>query len=125
MPASPPRTKRSRCDTWLLGTWQSNREKTLEHWAFPAGRRGAELRRVLTSTFGLLTFRFTRSRVHTRFDEPAWTSRSYKILWRNAESVFLVYGPRSQREGQLIHFLAENEFWIHCGKGIEFFARQP
>ena len=80
MPSVVGRARQPGPPKWLLGTWKSNRDKTLENWVFPPGRKGLDLRRVLATTFGLLTFRFTSHRIHTRFDAPNYPSRSDKVV---------------------------------------------
>ena len=109
---------------WLLGTWRSNRRKTVAGWIWPRGKKGAAFRRIMEPAFGKLTFRYTKKRVYWRFDRPKFQHVPYRIMWSNSDTVFLVSGAKASETGSLLHFISKNEFWIHCGKGIEWFKRR-
>jgi hypothetical protein len=107
---------------WLLGTWRSNKARTLESYRWPT-ENGAKLRETLEREFGKLTMRFTASRVYTSFDGDAgWCS--YRVVWQSKSELFIVRGPRSNEDGQHIRFSSPSEFYVPVGNGgYEFFER--
>jgi hypothetical protein len=110
---------------WLLGTWRSNREKTLAGWIWPRGKRGAKVKEMLCRDFGKLTFRYTESRIYWRFEDRKYRWTPYRVAWSSTDVVFLVSGRGTNEEGRLLHFTSLDEYWVHAGKGIEYFCRVP
>lgn len=108
---------------WLKGTWKSNRMKTLQGWVWPRGKNGKRFREVLEPQFGKLIHRYTPRRIYSRSDSVDFGHVSYRVVWSNADTVFLVAGRGDEEEGLLLHFVSQDEYWIHAGKGIEYFAR--
>lgn len=109
---------------WLPGTWRSNRRKTVAGWIWPPGKKGAACRRIMEPAFGKLTFRYTKKRVYWRFDTPKFSYTPYRIVWSNSDTVFLVSGEKASESGLLLHFVSKDEFWVHAGRGIEWFRRR-
>jgi hypothetical protein len=81
------------------------------------------MRKTLSPAFGKLTFRFTPKRVYSRFESRKWDCTPLRIAWTNRSSVFIVRGRGSAESGQLLEFTSPNEYWVSCGKGIEWFRR--
>jgi hypothetical protein len=106
---------------WLMGTWQSDREKTIAAWGnHPPG--SPPFQAILLRELGELVIRYTAKRRNSGVaGENNWTS--YRVLWASNDSLFLVYGPKRKESGQSIHFVSPIEYWVHAGRYIEYFTK--
>jgi hypothetical protein len=105
---------------WLIGTWRSNRKKTLEGWLWPSKKR-KKVQKTIRRIMGKLTFRYTKSKVYSSYEGDK-NVEPYRVLWQNETSCFVVYGT-GKKEGQLITFETPNLYHIHCFRNIEYFSR--
>ncbi len=111
--------------SWLLGTWRSEKSRSLEEWLFAEGSKEA-MRAILERDLGKLVHHFSRVQCETYSPfEDRWFRGRYRVAWSNKEAVFIVTGPKRQEEGQLIRFLGPDLYWVHAGRNIEYFARLP
>ncbi len=109
--------------SWLLGTWRSEKERSLKEWLFAEGKAEA-MRLILERDLGKLVHHFTRTLYETYSPfESKWFRGRYRVAWSNKESVFIVTGTKRAEEGQLIRFVDPNLYWVHAGKNIEYFVR--
>jgi hypothetical protein len=109
--------------SWLLGTWRSDKERSLQEWLFAEGKAEA-MKPILERDLGKLVHHFSRTLYETYSPfEDRWFRGRYRVVWSNEEAVFIVTGPKRQEEGQLIRFLGPDLYWVHAGKNIEYFAR--
>ena len=106
---------------WLIGAWQSDRDRTLKEWLYGPKKR-EELQQILERDLGKLIRRFTASQSSSQFDDQI-TRTKYRVLWHNADSIFIVHGPKTNETGEIIRFLSPDTFWVHCGRNIEYFQR--
>jgi hypothetical protein len=78
---------------------------------------------LLSRLLGKLTQRYTPSRVYMSFEGDR-SSCSYRVMWESRSELFVVRGPRSREEGQLIRFTSPDEFCVPMAKGgYEYFER--
>jgi len=108
-------------DRRLLGTWKSDKARTLEEWACnPASTPEQQTR--IAEWFGKLTVRYTEARVFTEF-EGERTKCSYRVAAIDSDSVAIVCRTDGRDEIRHIHFVDENAYWVFVGRNREFFAR--
>ena len=110
-------------DKRLIGTWQSDRRRTMGEWIY-ARRRTPKRRKQIADIFGHLTLRFTRSRLHSEFKGHR-DVQEYKVVASDSDSVAIVHwnGLLEERRIQHIHFEGEY-YWIALGRNREFFRQQ-
>jgi len=109
----------------LIGTWRSDRKRTISQWVWPkrlAGRRRKEFEAI----FGKMQVRYTKSRHYSKFDGRTWSS-PYRVLWSREGPIFpqlvLLFKGKDGETAQHIFFDSPNSFYIQGGKCAEFFKR--
>ncbi len=108
--------------TWLLGTWRSDKEATVAAWGEnPPG--SMKFQTFLLEGLGKLTQRYTARRSYAGY-EGNESSSPYRVLWENKDSLLLVYGTKKDERGIQITFASQEQYWVHVGRYIEYFARQ-
>ena len=106
---------------WLIGTWRSDKERTVAGWGkYPPGSPG--FRKILLRDLGKLMFRYTAKRSTSVFEGVSATS-PYCVLWQSQQCAFLVSGQKGSEEGQLLNFETPSVYWVHVGKFVEYFSR--
>ena len=100
---------------WLIGTWQSDKEATLAAWS----NRSPKFLSFMEKRLGKFRRRFTTKRAFSIMQDET-SSQSYRVLWQNKESIFLVHGRKDQERGEIIHFVSPDLFRVEIG---EFFKR--
>ena len=108
----------------MLGEWQSDRNKTLQYWAFPkhATARSKKLFRA-KNFFGHLRFRITPKRFTVTFEGES-SSQPYRVAFHDAYRAILVFGTGRKKEFRDIHFDGNDSFYMLAGKAnCEFFRR--
>lgn len=119
LPAAAAEERRT--DSRLLGTWRSDKERTIAHWCHLT-ETSLEKRRKLDGVFGKLTVRFTETNIESELDGVA-DSVSYSVVTSDASSVVVTYkGPLGSQELQHIHF-EEDSYYVLVGYNVEFFKR--
>lgn len=108
-------------DSRLLGTWKSDKIRTLEEWVHSsASPPDAQVR--IANLLGKLVVRYTPARVFTEF-EGNTTQCPYRVVATDSDSVAIVCRTESRDEIRHIHFVGEDLYWVHAGRNREFFAR--
>jgi hypothetical protein len=111
----------------LIGTWRSDRRRTLAQWVYPK-RLAAERRATFEAIFGRLLVKFTRSRHSTIYDGHE-KSVPYRVIWSQEGPTFpqlvVVYGRGKNERAQHIFFDSPNSYYVQGGKCAEFFKRVP
>lgn len=105
---------------WLLGTWRSNKEKTLAtyRWSSPEGRES------FARDLGKLTHRYTPKRLRTSIDGQVVDTMPYRVVWKNGNEIFLVYGTGRSEGGTHMRFLSPTEFSVPMGMhGVEYYSK--
>lgn len=116
--------QRPKTDRRLLGSWRSDRWRTVAEWRF-AKRLTPQRRRWFLGIFGKLHVTYTPTRIRSGFDETRFTQR-YEVLASDADSVAIRYED-TQVKGrwriQHIHFEGRDRYWIALGHNREWFQR--
>jgi len=104
-------------DRRLLGSWRSDRRKTMAEFAWPRSMK-ADRRKWFAGLFGHLKLRYTPRYVYS--DLKGFCERDrYEVVAMDADSVAIVYGA-----GQILHIHFEDDwYWISCGRQREWFKR--
>lgn len=118
-------THKSKTDGRLIGTWHSDRRRTLRGLRFPRyvpHKRHRSFRAI----FGKLRLTFTCSRVRYVMDD--WRAiRPYEVLGSDSISVAIRVHDETAGEWliQHIHFdpTDANWYWVSFGFGREWFKR--
>ena len=110
-------------DRRLLGTWKSDRHRTLKHFRTKAGC-SPQTERKFRSIFGHLIVRWTPKRYITELDGIRRT-QAYEVLATDESSVVVRLGPTHPEDSKLlyIHF-DETHYWISVSGHLhEWFKR--
>src|SRR4051794_1830606 len=93
--------KRRKTDTRLLGTWRSDRRRTLKEWV---SRRGttAKRRKLICDMFGRLTIHYTRQWMRSEFKGHK-NSRLYEIIGADSDSVAIMVYVDWMEEWRISH----------------------
>jgi hypothetical protein len=111
----------SKTDRPLVGTWRSDRRRTLKDWVWRP-RASAAHRERIAEIFGHLILRYTRQKIHSELKGDR-RSQSYRILGSDASSVAILYGDSNGQTIQHIHFDGSDRYWICMGRQREWFKR--
>lgn len=119
-----PVPKRVQPTSWLVGTWQSDKEKTIRRWdRYHAPRpEGGRRSFVEEHQLGKSVNRFTKARWHHSFEGSGF-SLPYRVVWQNSYSVFVVYSDRGTEYGELITFASRSTYYVVRGGYSEFFTK--
>ena len=119
---APSRAPAGKPSRWLIGTWKSDKAATVAAWGtHPPG--SPEFQRSLHDRLGTLVNKYTAKR--STSTTPEWESTvPYRVLWENADALFLVYGKKDEEHGLLVTFASPQQYWVHVGRYIEFFRKQ-
>jgi hypothetical protein len=136
-PGFPKKDKR------LLGTWKSDRARTLKEWIWVKHPSAAK-RKKLAALFGRLEIRFLPGRMISKLPHCGWeTSRPYVVLGtdetsvavfefgdlqiknaRKYDSLCLAWVKELWSERRIRHINFEGEhYWISLGRNREFFRK--
>jgi len=118
-------THKTKPDRRLLGTWRSDRRRTLRELRFPR-HVPRKRQQPLRDIFGKLRLTYTRSRVRYVLDD--WRAfRPYEVLASDSISVAIRYHDELTGEWliQHIHFDPKDAdgYWVSIGFGREWFRR--
>ena len=116
-------TRTSKTEKRLLGTWRSDRRRTLKEWLW-SPKTNASQRKRFAQLFGHLILRYTRQRVYIEFKGHN-ESRSYKVIGRDSESVAVMSYVAWMEEDRIchIHFEGDRYYWITIGSQREWFRK--
>jgi hypothetical protein len=107
---------------WLIGTWRSDKQRTVEAWGkYPP--RPLKFQTAMLRELGRLTFRYSGKRV-TSTNGNLRRTEAYHIVWQSPKYAFLVFGPKKEESCQLLHFEAPGLYWVHTGRFVEFFSKE-
>jgi hypothetical protein len=112
-------------ESLLVGTWRSDRQRTIKQWVYPK-RLAAKRRKEFEAIFGKLKVSFTRKK-HTSFYEGRTWSCPYRVLWSKEAAEFpeivLLFKAASGESIQHIIFDSPNSYYLQAGRCLEFFKR--
>ncbi len=108
----------------LLGTWRSDKARTLAHWRHEK-ELSAAAREHFASLFGKLTLHYSASHITSIF-EDCQDSHPYRVLAQDATSVVIQsYHPLLQRDTLQQIFFEADACYMLSGYNVEFFMRIP
>jgi len=119
MPSTTPTT-----DKRLLGTWRTDRGRTVAEWRF-SKRLTRQKRRKFLAIFGKLRVTYTRTRIRGIYGDYRFTQR-YEVVAKDSDSVAIRYEDTQvtgQWRIQHVHFEGQNRYWIALGRNREWFRR--
>jgi hypothetical protein len=116
---------RRKSDKRLLGTWQSDRRRTMKNWRWPRGA-STQYRKRFAAIFGKLRIRYTRQKIYSELNGDL-DSLSYEVIAADPESVAIRCKMGIADECERIthiHFEGDKYYWITIGPNlVEWFKR--
>jgi hypothetical protein len=109
-----------RVDFRLLGTWQSDKERTIKFWRYTEEPDPAQ-RRQLEALLGKLTRRYTETHSYGEFEGDTW-SDEYRVVDSDFRSVVVAYRDDKDYSLQQI-FFEKDSMYLVAGFNLEFFRR--
>lgn len=104
-------------DRRLLGTWRSDRRRTMADWGWPRSMK-PDRRKWFAGLFGHLKLRYTPRYQYS--DYKGYCEREcYEVVAMDADSVAILCSPGHI---QHIHF-EDDHYWISLGRNREWFKR--
>jgi hypothetical protein len=110
-----------RTDPRVLGTWRSDKERTVRFWRYteePDPVRRRDFERLL----GKLTRRFTETHAYGEYDGDTW-SDEYWVVDSDARSVVVAYRDDSTSYSLQQIFFEKDSMYVVAGYNLEFFRR--
>ena len=119
-----PEMRKIRSDRRLLGTWRSDRRRTLRDWKLDPERDTPEKRQLLSDLFGHLTLRFTQQRIYSDFKGSHQVVK-YDVIGADSSSVAVLAWCSLYEEERIqhIHFEDDRHYWIALDGQREWFRR--
>ena len=114
----------STTDKRLLGTWRTDRGRTVAEWRFRK-RLTPQKRRKFLAIFGKLRVTYTRTRIRGIYGDYRFAQR-YQVVAMDSDSVAIRYEDTQvtgQWRIQHVHFEGQNHYWIALGRNREWFRR--
>ncbi|MBL0731202.1 hypothetical protein [Piscinibacter sp. HJYY11] len=109
-----------RIDKRLLGTWKSDKERTIERWRYERPLDSVQ-REKFESIFGKLVLRVTETHYYGTFDEDKFSGQ-YTVLASDERSVCISHKLAGTQELKQ-YFFEGNHMYVLVGYNIEFFKR--
>jgi hypothetical protein len=113
-------TEKRIVDKRLLGTWRSDKERTIALWKYQK-ELAPETRERFEKIFGKFTIRFTETHIYTEFEDTKNTV-PYSVVARDSSSVVIAWHEEKERSLQHIHFEGES-YYVLSGYNVEFYTR--
>jgi hypothetical protein len=118
--------KGDKTDRRLLGTWRSDRRRTVAEWRFfkPVSPKN---KRTFLAIFGKLEITYSRKYIRGIFDDYRFR-QPYEVLASDSDSVAILYFDKDLTHEwciRLICFDGKDRFWIPLGGNREWFKRVP
>lgn len=113
----------SKTDRRLLGTWRSDRRRTLKEWRFRRPLSPVR-RKAFLKIFGKLQLTYTRKRMRGVLGDHRF-ARSYEVLACDSDSVAIrYYDDVLMQEWRIAHIHFEKDhYWVSVGPNREWFKR--
>ena len=111
---------RSHIEKRLLGTWRSDKERTIANWKYKK-ELAPEVKERFERIFGKFTLRFTEKYIFTEFDDTK-TTAPYLVVAQDSTSVVIEWHEEKGRSLQQIHF-EDDGYYVLSGYNVEFYKR--
>lgn len=104
-------------DRRLLGSWRSDRRRTMAEWIWPRSMK-PDRRKWFAGLFGHLKLRYTPRYLYS--DLKGFCERDlYEVVAMDSDSVAILCSP-----GRILHIHFEDDhYWISLGRNREWFKR--
>jgi hypothetical protein len=79
----------------LLGTWRSDKERTIAHWKYQK-ELAPEVQERFEKIFGKFTLRFTETHIYTEFEVTKDTV-AYSVVAHDSSSVVIAWHKEKER----------------------------
>jgi hypothetical protein len=113
-------TEKRLTDKRLLGTWRSDRERTIALWKYQK-EITPETKERFEKIFGKFTLRFTKTHIYTEFEDMK-NIVPYSVIASDSSSVIIAWHEEKEKSLQHIHFEGEI-YYVISGYNIEFYKR--
>lgn len=115
--------KKSKTDKRLMGTWQSDRARTLKELRYRPGMT-AKQRKMFRGLFGHLRLSYGRKYVHGVLRDYHFTD-PYQVIASDQHSVVIRMYSKVLEQWTLyhVHFADEDHYWVAIGFNREWFKR--
>lgn len=109
-----------RIDRRLIGTWRSDKERTVKHWHY-AKELEPEKKERFENIFGKFSLHFTNTHIHTEFEGEKQVV-PYTVVASDHSSVVIMWHEKERSSLQHIHFDGEG-YYVLSGYNVEFYTR--
>ncbi|RZL56514.1 MAG: hypothetical protein EOP70_06615 [Variovorax sp.] len=109
---------------WIVGTWQSDAERTMRSFTFQGSRPTGEARERISALFGSMTHTFTRERFMVGDARTGRTSldTAYRIVGVNSHAVSIAF-PKTPGLVDMTLYRDGDFYFIRSAGNLEFFRR--
>jgi|GEM_PF-1483290 len=104
----------------LLGSWQSDKERTVTRWKYQKDA-GEEKREKFEIIFGKLKLRFSATHIYSEY-EGLKEVIPYSVLAQDENSVVIAQHRENSLSLEHIHF-EQDFYYVLSGYNVEFFRR--
>lgn len=110
---------------WLLGSWQSDVERSMEHWTFQGQAPRADLRPRVAALFGKIVHTCTPTHVHvdTVFGEGInhRDTLHYRVVRHTSSTVTLAFSGSERTD--MTFYRGNGYYFIRVGSNCEYFKK--
>lgn len=111
---------------WIVGTWQSDAERTMRSFTFQGSRPTGQARERISALFGSMTHTFTRERFRVGDARTGRTTMDtvYRIVGVTSNTVSIAF-PRTSGLVDMTLYQDGDCYFIRSANNFEFFRRMP
>ena len=109
---------------WLIGNWQSDAERTLQHFHFQGKGLTTEQRENITRLFGHLRYRITSSEFRVLEGERI-LRLPYVVAYETDSTITLSFPRRKEMPELTLFRVSSDVLFVKSGEHLEYFRRTP
>jgi hypothetical protein len=107
---------------WLVGNWQSDAERTMQHFHFQGRRLPPDQNEKVSRLFGHLRYHITSSEFHVL--EGTRSLRASYVVASETDSTITLSFPRRKDMPELtLYRVSSDVLFIKAGNHLEYFQR--
>lgn len=107
---------------WLVGSWQSDRERTMERFSFQGRVLGPEYQERMAALFGHMQYRVTPQRFGV-MDRGAGWHAAYTVVSETESTITLRFPGRKCLPDITLYRDGDDALFIKTGNNLEYFRR--
>lgn len=109
---------------WIVGTWQSDAERTMRNFTFQGSRPTGEARERISTLFGSMTHTFTRKRFTVADTRTGRTTVDtlYRVTGATSSTVSIAF-PETPGLVDMTLYRAGDSYSVRSANNFEFFRR--